>query len=327
MRNSLVCIVSDVGLCFPLANPGLVSLISNPFHFRLSRSMRLKPFLLIVLIVITGCASPEQRVDKHARAAAKLIASSRYRRAWRELERARSIGVPCPQVDAIQGLMMARRRDLASAETLLTSAVNGLPSNYSARNNLAVVYLVSGRAPEALRVLEPSITSGVRQSALLNNYGIALRVCGESSRARKAFEQAMRANPRNSDATANYAMCLYQSKQLKDAVAAWETAVYIDESNPEAWAGLCIGRAAMGQQGMAKEAAFKAVMIDSSYVNQKMLINVRNWPRAAAAELFHVIRSIPRFRQGMNSPVAMKVNGSAQLMEDPLVEEARTAAR
>jgi len=283
-----------------------------------------KSLALVALVAVTGCTSPEERVDKHARSAAKFIASYDFRRAWRELEKAKSVGIPCPQADAILGLMMARRHDLAMAENLLASAVSGLPSNHAARNNLAVIYLVSGRAPEALKLLEPSVKAGVRDSAMQNNYGIALRVCGEYARARKAFEQAMRFNPRNADATANHAMGLYLNNQLKDAVAAWETAVYIDANNPEAWAGLSIGRAAVGQEAKAREAAMRAVIIDTTYVNQDMIVNVRNWPRKASVELSRLIRSIPQFRRGgMNSPIAMKVNGTAQFMEDPLIEEAR----
>ena len=286
---------------------------------------QLKTAAVALMIASAGCASPEQRVDRHARQAAKFIANYEYRRAWRELEKARKVGVPCPQVDAIQGMMLARRHDLERAEKCLTAAVKAMPANHAARNNLAVVYLVTRRAPEALRILETTVKSGAQNSAILNNYGLALRVCGEPARAKKAFEQAMRANPRNADATANHAMCLYLNKRFKDAVAEWETAVYIDANNPEAWAGLCIGHAALGQAEKAREAAFRTLLSDSSYVNQDVLVNVRNWPRTAAADLYRVIYATPRFNRGPSyAPRTMKMNGTAQVMEDPLIEEART---
>jgi len=69
-----------------------------------------------------------------------------------------------------------RTRQFDRSENLLKTAVHALPNNLAARNNLAVVYLLTGRAKEAADLLRPVATPGSHKAALLNNYGLALRV-------------------------------------------------------------------------------------------------------------------------------------------------------
>src|SRR5207253_2212450 len=98
------------------------------------------------------------------------------RKAERELNDAREITPHPAETEAIQGANMLRVRQFDQAEALLTQAVKALPGNLAAKNNLAVVYLLNGRAQEAADLLRPVVESGARQAAVLNNYGLALRI-------------------------------------------------------------------------------------------------------------------------------------------------------
>lgn len=297
----------------------------TPFHAGCAMRV-LSSGLLIGVALCAGCASPEQRAERHSRKAVELFASQRYRSAWRELDKARACGVGCPIADSLQGVMLLRRGEIGASEEMLLRAAAADPSNSAVRNNLAVIYLITGRAREAAESLRTASASALASSEILNNYGLALRRLGDFKGSARAFLDAMHRNPRNSDAAANYAFALFLQGKKREAVTHWETAVYIHEDNPDALAGLAVGRMALGQEKEARQAAMRAMVIDSSYVNDDVLVNVRNWPPKEAKVIAQLIRTAPGRRAGFYpSPLAMKSFGSALLMDDP--EVARIKAR
>ena len=158
--------------------------------------MRLHGLWFVPLVLSTGCASPRQRAERHLHLAAEQIASFDIRKAERELNDAHEITPHPAETEAIQGANMLRVRQFDQAEALLAQAVKALPGNLAAKNNLAVVYLLTGRAREAADLLRPVVESGARQAAVLNNYALALRILGDFDRASNVFSQAVRINSR-----------------------------------------------------------------------------------------------------------------------------------
>src|SRR5438067_11995286 len=74
------------------------------------------PVIIVILALVHGCASPQDRAEAHVRRAVKMIASSQYRDAMDELKEAREQKGSRADVDALQGEMLLRMRDFEGAE-------------------------------------------------------------------------------------------------------------------------------------------------------------------------------------------------------------------
>src|SRR5439155_22409107 len=106
----------------------------------------------------------------------------------------------------------------------------------------------------------------------------------------------------------------------------WETAAYIDEYDADALAGLSAGYWMQGKADRAHRAVIRALAVDSTYGNNDFVMRGRFWPRKAAQTLKRVIDSLPnKARMTRHSPASPRFFASLQLVELPLIQEARAS--
>ncbi len=92
------------------------------------------------------------------------------------------------------------------------------PQAWAPRNNLGLIDLDAGRAPEAAAQFEAVLRSGEEQAEVRNNLGTAYTRMGRYDEAATQFEEALRLQPGYPVAEANLGNVLAQTRQFDQAV-------------------------------------------------------------------------------------------------------------
>ncbi|MBC7635511.1 MAG: hypothetical protein H7251_07905 [Acetobacteraceae bacterium] len=179
---------------------------------------RFRRFGLIGLIVLAGCATPQegQPIIAAARGIAKQAEQSGdYTVGADVLTGLRSQGHGNPEIsrDEVRLLLLAGRQ--AEAETLLRSLMAAAPRPDIARQ-LANIRLAAGNAAEALAIVDAA--NDKSDALLLNTGGASLDALGRHAEAQARYRAALRIRPDDATIVANLALSLLLIDQPRSAM-------------------------------------------------------------------------------------------------------------
>ena len=157
--------------------------------------------------------------------------------------------------------------DIIGYETMLSVS----PDDDELHDDVALLYLGSGRASDAVRHFRAS--AGLRPDSAASRYnlGTALAVSGQLDEAVVEYERAIALNPTYAVALANLGSVLLQQGRTKDAVRRLEQAVSLAPDNVEGLNSLSVAYAAEGDIEKALSTIERALRLKPSPAMQQML--------------------------------------------------------
>jgi len=157
--------------------------------------------------------------------------------------------------------------DIIGYETMLSVS----PDDDELHDDVALLYLGSGRASDAVRHFRAS--AGLRPDSAASRYnlGTALAVSGQLDEAVVEYERAIALNPTYAVALANLGSVLLQQGRIKDAVRRLEQAVTLAPDNVEGLNSLSVAYAAEGDIEKALSTIERALRLKPSPAMQQML--------------------------------------------------------
>ncbi len=189
--------------------------------------------------------------------------------------------------------------DIIGYETMLTVT----PGDYELHDDVALLYLGSGRPADAVRHFEASVKARPDSAAARYNLGTALAVGGQLDRAVLEYERAIALNPKYAVALANLGSVLLQQGRTLEAVRRLEQAVALSPENVEGLNSLSVAYAAQGNIDKALATIDRALKLQPSPQIQKLLrerqrpappeVAARFAPRSPDLEIEHQIPSSP----------------------------------
>ena len=157
--------------------------------------------------------------------------------------------------------------DIIGYETMLTVT----PGDYELHDDVALLYLGSGRPADAVRHFEASVKARPDSAAARYNLGTALAVGGQLDRAVLEYERAIALNPKYTVALANLGSVLLQQGRTREAVRRLEQAVALSPENVEGLNSLSVAYAAEGDVEKALATIDRALKLQPSPQIQKLL--------------------------------------------------------
>jgi hypothetical protein len=157
--------------------------------------------------------------------------------------------------------------DIIGYETMLTVT----PGDYELHDDVALLYLGSGRPADAVRHFEASVKARPDSAAARYNLGTALAVGGQLDRAVLEYERAIALNPKYAVALANLGSVLLQQGRTVEAVRRLEQAVALSPENVEGLNSLSVAYAAEGDTEKALATIDRALQLQPSPQIQKLL--------------------------------------------------------
>ncbi len=173
-----------------------------------------------------------------------------------------------PSLNNTLGLIHMAKQQPADAEAAFRRAVQGDPTGTtgtSARLNLAVLLLSTGRADNALEVLNEALAVAPDNPDLHYNRGLALHVVGRRdsapeklAEARQEYEKTISLDPSHPKAHCNLGVLLEAEGQQAEAIAAYQKALELDPAFVTAGRNLASAYERLGDKAAAA-AAWRAV--------------------------------------------------------------------
>ncbi len=144
---------------------------------------------------------------------------------------------PKDGIRAFQQMQKARRLaldgDCAETKKVLTSLLEWLPKNASARNLLAFCELDAGNASAAKSLYRESLAHDPRQPKVLTQLGRLALAEGKTASAQTRLEDALKVDPEYTDAMLILAYLDLKQGHAKKAASWYERAVAADPTNPK----------------------------------------------------------------------------------------------
>ena len=157
--------------------------------------------------------------------------------------------------------------DIIGYETMLTVS----PGDYELHDDVALLYLGSGRPADAVRHFEASVKARPDSAPAHYNLGTALAMAGQFEPAITEYERAIAINPKYGVALANMGSVLLQLGRGREAVRRLEQAVAITPDNIEALNSLSVAYANEGDIEKALTTIDRALKLRPSPQLQKLL--------------------------------------------------------
>jgi choline-sulfatase len=168
------------------------------------------------------------------------------------LQRALDAHVTQPAVVAQLGGYLADTGRAADAVRLLEPLAKSPDADPETLNSLGIAYVRAGRRDEAQRIFERVLTVYPESSVPLENLGMLALERGDLATARRQFERAKQADPRSSRAHANLGVVAARSGDRATAIAEWKRAVELDPRNADALYNAGVTLARDGQLAAAR---------------------------------------------------------------------------
>jgi tetratricopeptide (TPR) repeat protein len=173
---------------------------------------------------------------------------------------------PCPMAHNNLGLLILRDGRAPEAMDHFQKVLDSKPRDADAHNNMGVALLDAGRTADAMAWFHRALASKPRHAEAHNNLGNALLKSGRATEAISHFDEALKIDPGFSEAAYNLANALTQSGQIDEAIIQFLGALRINPGLAEARINL---GAALQQAGRTPEAMAqyqKALEIDPASV-------------------------------------------------------------
>jgi arylsulfatase A-like enzyme/Flp pilus assembly protein TadD len=168
------------------------------------------------------------------------------------LQNALAAGVHHTDLTMQLGTYLAESGRAAEAVPLLEAVTREAPSDVDAINALGIAYARSGRSAEARQMFERALALDRDGNMALENLGAIDLDQGQLAAARQHFERAVIADARSSQAHAGLAVVAFKSGDRRAAISAWTTAVELDPTNYDALYDLATTLEQEGQWGAAR---------------------------------------------------------------------------
>jgi tetratricopeptide (TPR) repeat protein len=139
-----------------------------------------------------------------------------------------------------------------NSETLWTHALECTTDNDVAHSNLANVFVLNGRVPEAVAHYQEAIRINPDYAIARNNLAHLLFLQGRKDEALFQYSEAVRCDPESAGIRIRFGMDLFQTGRVTAATAQFQEAARLDPANVEAH--ICLGNVALFQ-GHPKDAA------------------------------------------------------------------------
>jgi Tfp pilus assembly protein PilF len=168
------------------------------------------------------------------------------------LQRAVKAGVTPPSIVAQLGSYLADTGRAADAVRLVEPLARQLDADADTLNSLGIAYVRASRREDARRVFERVLALDPESSVPLENLGMLALERGDLAEARRRFEQALRADPQSSRAHANLGVVASRSGDRASAIEEWKRALQLDPANYDALYNIGTTLAADGRLGEAR---------------------------------------------------------------------------
>ena len=168
------------------------------------------------------------------------------------LQRAVKAGVTPASIVAQLASYLADSGRAAEAVRLVEPHARRPDADADTLNSLGIAYVRAGHREEARRVFERVLAVDPESSVPLENLGMIALERGDLADARRRFEQALRADPRSSRAHANLGVVALRAGDHAGALASWQRAVQLDPANYDAIYNLGTTLAADGRLADAR---------------------------------------------------------------------------
>lgn len=181
------------------------------------------------------------------------------------------------------GLVEMRRNNAAGAIDPLKKATELAPSFVQAPLNLGIAYLSAKRAPEGIATLRQAQTLAPENPQVLISLAQALVSADSVSAAITEYRKVIEVDSTNVKAYRGLGLCQIQKKSYGEAVTALKQATTMDAGNADGWAWL--GQAYLGLNDVlrARQAAEKAVAINSNHSTGKSVLDVAKRAQGAGS--------------------------------------------
>jgi arylsulfatase A-like enzyme/Flp pilus assembly protein TadD len=156
------------------------------------------------------------------------------------LERARRAGVAHGGITTQLGTYLAETGRAADAVRMLQPVLTAATPDVDALNALGIGYARSGRAPEARSVFERMLSLNPGSAMALENLGTLDLERNDLQAAGTRFAQAVQIDPFSSQAQAGVGVVSLKSGDRRAAIAAWTKAVELDATNYDAMYNLAM---------------------------------------------------------------------------------------
>lgn len=199
--------------------------------------------------------------------------------------------VPGPGVSAIRvkDLIDAERYD--EAETLLDSLLAKYPGDPALTIDLAVVYQSTGRAVEALGLLQEGLERDPDNYRYHVDLGRSYAGQGEFEQALEHLNRALEINPGLASVYELRGMCLMELDRWLEARTAFQAALSYDESLPVSLVSLAFLEANRGNWDAVIDLTGRVITIDSDISRAYVL---RGWALAERGEFDEAERALAR---------------------------------
>jgi Flp pilus assembly protein TadD len=157
--------------------------------------------------------------------------------------------------------------DIIGYETLLRVT----PGDHELHDDVALLYLQSGRAADAVRHFRASVAARPQVASAAYNLGIALAMAGDTEGAIAEFERAVALDATYGIAYANLGAVLMHAGRLEEAVTRLERAVHLMPANVEALNSLSAVYEARGERSRALAVIDRALALSPAPAVERLL--------------------------------------------------------
>jgi choline-sulfatase len=142
--------------------------------------------------------SARQEAGGHLRVAVTMMMRGEFQEALEQTAEARKIAPDYAEIQATEGLILARKGDLDQGIALMESAIEKDPRAqmvHQTLNNLGLAYLGKGECEKAIATIEKSLAVRPDYANAMYNLGLAHEKCGDPKAALEAYEAYLKAAP------------------------------------------------------------------------------------------------------------------------------------
>ncbi len=188
-------------------------------------------FIVLLLVLVSGCAGAKERRREDAKIYLKVGATylkqGRIDSALKDLMEAERLNPDDPEIHYNLGLAYYQKEKFDEAIAYYQKALELNPEFSLARNNLGVVYLQLGRWDSAIAEFEEAVADMFYPTPELahNNIGWAYYKKKEFLRAIECYKKSLKLNPRLSLAYNNLGRAYYDLDRIKDATYEFKLAI------------------------------------------------------------------------------------------------------
>lgn len=216
--------------------------------------------LLLLLALLSGCASDREAKKKEAYAAQQLayafLQERQPAKALSELAKAEALTPDDPEIKNGLGLAYWAKREYALTEAKFKEAVKLDPAYSEAWNNLGAFYIDQERYPEAVTALDKALQNVYYSTSerALSNLGFAYYKLGRFPEAKLKLEEAAQIAPSFALVQKNLGLTLQAQGDHEGAVARFDRTIKLYNADQETHFARGVSLLKLGQKPLAKGA-------------------------------------------------------------------------